>query len=143
MKPTREQARAAGHRDGIPKDAAMKPTLEQERAADAWKQAQGQGKDYVNLAKGLPALIMNSGLMQVMAFLHEKGQKSSQAHCKELGQQLRTWLKFRFPNVVTNDDFKSFMEALMEAESATYQHITAEAYAWLRWVRQIAAAVNA
>ena len=121
----------------------MKPTLEQQRAADAWKQSQKQGKEYVNLAKGLPALIMNSGLMQVTAFLHEKGAKPSQNHCEVLAQHLRTWLKARFPSVIMKDDFKSFMEALMKAPPATYQHITAEAYAWLRWVRQIAAAVNA
>lgn len=121
----------------------MKPTLEQQRAADAWKQSQKQGKEYVNLAKGLSALIMNSGLMQVTAFLHEKGKKSSQAHCEVLGSHLRAWLKARFPSVIMKDDFKSFMEALMKAPPATYQHITAEAYAWLRWVRQIAAAVNA
>lgn len=36
-------------------------TLDQRRAADAWRCAQGKGKDYANLAKGLPALIMNSG----------------------------------------------------------------------------------
>ena len=50
-----------------------KLTLEQQRAQDAWKKADEgigrHGKDYVNDAKGLPALIMNSGLMQVMAFL--------------------------------------------------------------------------
>lgn len=120
----------------------MAITLEQLRATDAWNQAQNQGKEYVNLAKGLPALIMNSGLMQVIAFLHEKGHKSSQGHCKVLGQHLRTWLKSRFPSDITKDDFPSFMEALMKAQPATYQHITAEAYAWLRWVRQIAAAVN-
>lgn len=121
----------------------MAITLEQLRAADAWKQSQGRDKEYVNLAKGLPALIMNSGLMQVMAFLHEKGRKASQAHCEVLGQHLRTWLMARFPKDILKDDFKSFMEALMKAEPGTYQHITAEAYAWLRWVRQVAAAVNA
>ena len=147
MKPTLEQERAAGHRAGIPKDAAMKPTLEQERAADAWKRSQNQGKDYVNLAKGLPALIMNSGLMQVMAFLYEKSggeKRNKQTYCAEMGDHLRSWLKNRFPQVFTSDDFKTFMQALMqETPPATYQHITAEAYAWLRWVRQIAAAVNA
>jgi CRISPR/Cas system CMR-associated protein Cmr5 small subunit len=44
--------------------------------------------------KWLPALIMNNGLMQGMAFLHEKGQKVSQKHCAFLGQQLRAWLKW-------------------------------------------------
>ena len=63
----------------------MAVSLEQQRAADAWKQSKHKGKDYVNLAKGLSALIMNSGLMQVLAFLHEKGGK--QTHCKILDEQ--------------------------------------------------------
>ena len=55
----------------------MVQTLEQKRAQHAGDKARegirNHGKDYVNDAKGLPALIMNRGLMQVMAFLHEKG----------------------------------------------------------------------
>lgn len=122
----------------------MTITLEQQRAADAWKQSQGRGKEYVNLAKGLPVLIMNSGLMQVMAFLHEKGSKNSQAHCEVLGQQLRTWLKNRFPQQIRGAEFAPFMESLLTIRNPQdFQMITAEAYAWLRWVRQIAAAVNA
>lgn len=120
----------------------MAATLEQQRAADAWKNSQGCGEEYVNLAKGLPALIMNSGLMQVMAFLHEKGRKGSQKHCEELGKQLRTWLQGRFPQKIRSAEFEPFMKTLMESESVTYQCITAEAYAWLRWVRQIAPAIR-
>ncbi len=120
----------------------MAVTLEQQRAADAWKKAQGCEKDYVNLAKGLPALIMNTGLMQVMAFLHEKGSKNSQRHCAVLGDHLRGWLQLRFPQQIKSADFPAFMDALMKAEPRTFQQITAEAYAWLRWMRQIAAAVT-
>ena len=72
------------------------PTLEQQRAQDAWEKCADYTKDHVNLAKGLPALIMNSGLMQVLAFLHEKGQKNSQRHCEELATHLRAWLNYRF-----------------------------------------------
>ena len=32
------------------------------------------------------------------------------------------------------------MEALMKAKPSDYQAITAEAFAWLRWMRQMAAA---
>jgi CRISPR-associated protein Cmr5 len=111
-------------------------TLEQRRAADAWQRAQGTTSGYVNLAKGLPALIMNSGLLQVMAFLEEKGGSASQAHCRTLGQHLRDWLHQRFPAVPA--DFRGFMEALMRADPATFREVTAEAFAWLRWVRQVA-----
>lgn len=112
------------------------PTLEQQRAAHAWKKAQGRGNDYTNLAKGLPALVMNSGLMQVMAFLNAK----SGAHHKQMEADLRDWLGRRFP--VLKGDFGTFMERVMASEPAVFQQITAEAMAWLRWSRQMAAAAN-
>ena len=119
----------------------QKQTLEQQRARDAWDKAQDCGKDYVNLAKGLPTLIINSGLMQVMAFLHEKGKGSnSDNHHAKLAKHLRSWLHQRFPKVPT--EFTGFMEALMQADPQTYQDITTEAFAWLRWMRQMAPARN-
>ena len=127
----------------------MAQTMEQKRAADAWKAAtQGVSPAmldaYGKLAKGLPALIMNSGLLQVLAFLHEKGGggRGSQAHCDLLGQHLRAWLVQRFPEL-KSADFGPFMQALMKAEPRTFQHVTTEAFAWLRWVRQMAPAVRA
>jgi CRISPR-associated protein Cmr5 len=115
-------------------------TLDQQRTADAWQcaQAQSQSKEYVNLAKGLPALIMNSGLLQVMAFLEEKGPK--QQHCSVVARDLRAWLRRRFAEVP--EDFAGFMRALMNADSSKFQAITAESLAWLRWLRQLAAAIS-
>lgn len=115
----------------------MTMTLEQQRAQNAWTCVQDRNSDYKNLAKGLPALIMNSGLMQVMAFLHEKSNRN--AHCATLEGQLLHWLNERFKDKVPAA-FEDFMQALTKADSATYQAVTAEAYAWLRWVRQMAAA---
>ncbi len=120
----------------------MTPTLEQQRAADAWNKSLRCSQEYMNLAKGLPALIMNSGLMQVMAYLHEKGAKEPQRHCRDLGQHLRAWLKHQFPSQIPQEDFAVFMEALLKAEPRVYQDITAEAFAWLRWMRQMAAAAR-
>ena len=115
-------------------------TLEQQRAQDAWSKCERYLKKHVNVAKGLPALIMNSGLMQVLAFCHEKGQKESGRENEDVASHLRTWLQNRFPQLIQNSDFASFMEALMKAKPADYQAITAEAFAWLRWMRQMAAA---
>lgn len=134
-------------------------TLEQSRAKDAWDRSEGCSKEYMNLAKSLPALIMNSGLMQVMAFLHEKdssknsrgrdGGHRDPAFLREkdsgknsphgqLGKHLREWLHSRFPKV--GSDFEGFMQYMMQADPQTYQDVTAEAFAWLRWMRQMAAA---
>ena len=113
-------------------------TLEQQRAKDAWERSgvgvNGHvGKDYVNLSKSLPALIMNSGLMQVMAFLHQKGES---AHGR-IAADLRAWLHRRCG---TPEDFEPFMEAMLNAEPRRYQEVTTETFAWLKWLRQMAAA---
>ena len=109
------------------------PTLEQQRARDAWERCADCPKDYADRAKALPALIMNSGLMQVMAFLHEKGGTHEM-----LADHLRDWLHRRFDALPK--DFTGFMKALFEAKPPTYQAVTAEAFAWLKWLRQMAAA---
>ena len=61
----------------------MAQTLEQLRAQDAWNKCEKYSKEQVNIAKSLPALIMNSGLMQVLAFAHQKraNMKSSLGNC--------------------------------------------------------------
>lgn len=131
--------------------AAARLTLEQERAQHAWacaeqakKQLGEDYKKYVNLAKGVPALIMNSGLMQVLAFLHEKSLDNKAGSPKPgdphtlLGQHLRSALHKRFDALPA--DFEGVMNSLMKAESRHFQAVTAEAFAWLRWLRQMAAA---
>lgn len=110
-------------------------TLEQQRAQDAWDKCATYTKEHVNVAKGLPALIMNSGLMQVLAFCHEKGGAN-----EVVAQHLRAWLGKRFNGVDPDPGFDLLMQELMRAQPADYQAITAEAFAWLRWMRQMAAA---
>jgi len=113
------------------------PTMEQKRAKHAWKKAQEgvekYDKGYVNDAKGLPALIMNSGLMQVMAFLESKEDRH-----RLLGAHLRDWLHTSYK---TPKEFKGFMEEMLEVDSRLFQAINSEAFAWLRWLRQFAAAL--
>ena len=115
-----------------------KQTLEQKRAEHAWKKAEeglhNHDKDYVNDAKGLPALIMNSGLMQVMAYLHGKGGRH-----ETIAEHLRDWLH---EQCKTPTKFDAFMQYLMNAGSREYQAITTEAFAWLKWLRQMASARN-
>lgn len=112
-----------------------KQTLEQQRAESAWLSSQGYEKDQVNAAKGYPTLIMNSGLMQTLAFSHEK----EKAH-EQISQALRDWLAERFPNNFENSEFNTVMQALMIATPSEYKAIHTEALAWLRWLRQMAAA---
>ena len=113
-------------------------TLEQQRAQYAWQMAQKgvttHGKDYVSTCKGLPALIMTSGLMQTMAFLEYKGGRHGL-----LGQQIRNWLHEHYH---TPESFEAFMQAMFMADSATYQKVNAEVFALLKWLRHFAAAVE-
>mgnify|MGYP005844154819 CR=1 FL=1 len=113
----------------------MAQTLEQRRAQDAWEVCAKYEKEHVNIAKGLPALIMNSGLMQVLAFAHEKGKQH-----EVVATDLRSWLSNRFSKVITKPEFKDVMQDLMKAEPQEYQAINTEALAWLKWLRQMAAA---
>ncbi|HXF91727.1 MAG TPA: type III-B CRISPR module-associated protein Cmr5 [Nitrospiraceae bacterium] len=110
-------------------------TLEQQRAQDAWRCTKDYKKDHANVAKSLPALIMNSGLMQVLAFCHEKGDAY-----EVVAQQLRAWLNKRFNGVDRDPGFDVFMQDLMNASPRDFQTITAEAFAWLKWLRQMASA---
>lgn len=110
-------------------------TLEQQRAQDAWDKSATYGKEHVSIAKSLPALIMNSGLMQVLAFCHEKGGTN-----EIVATHLRAWLARRYAGIDRDPGFAPFMEMLMKATPADYQAITTEAFAWLRWLRQMAPA---
>jgi CRISPR-associated protein Cmr5 len=120
------------------------PSLDQERAAYAWAKVQKCSKDYENLAKAAPALIMNNGLMQTLAFFRAKGKE----HHIRLNEHLCEWLGKRFRGVAhfpvndRNPDFESIMPALHHAEPLIYRRATEEALAVLRWIRQFASAVR-
>ena len=129
----------------------MKPTMEQQRAAFAWAASErgiaAAADKYTKLAKGAPALIMGSGLMQTLAFLRDKGEAQHQ----QLLQHLLEWLAQRFDGEATlhaqhpfprsnQADFERLMQALFHAKAQQYQRATEEAMMVLRWIRQLAAA---
>lgn len=112
-----------------------KLSLEQRRAQHAWEKALAgvhqYNKDYVNVAKAVPALIMNSGLMQVLAFLNGKDPKH-----RLVAEHLHDWLHQQHGLPA---EFGACMEALMQDTGPReFQAITAEALAWLKWLRQMA-----
>lgn len=151
------------------KEQKLRPeTLEQRRAQNAWNVCADYTEKHVNFAKGLPALIMNSGLMQVLAFCHEKGKKAGGKEYEVVAADLRTWLASQKigplaePSFIKEAEtrqkelerakneeekqqiqrriFETFMQALMQSSPHDYQRINAEAFAWLKWLRQMAAA---
>lgn len=118
-------------------------TLDQQRAAYAWKAISEVPpalvkKEYTNLAKATPTLIMSSGLMQTLAFLKAK---DGDEHRMVLAHILR-WLATRF-SMGDSLSFEMAMKALHLSDSATYMQLTNETMALLRWVRQFADARKA
>lgn len=129
----------------------MKESLDQKRARFAWEMVQKQSSEYTKLAKGAPALIMQSGLMPVLAFYRDKGgekDRKTKTHHDWLLAHLCEWLYQQFKPRINGKEFPAVMTALMgdpkgdAAEHARfYQQATAEVMALLRWIRHFAAAV--
>ena len=119
-----------------------KMTLEQKRSQAAWAMAQEgiarAASEYTNLAKAAPALIMNNGLMQTLAFYADKDK----AHHKALAGQLRRWITFRSSGVDKDPGFAQQMDELLRENSTRYRQATEESLLLLRWIRQFAAALN-
>ncbi len=123
--------------------------LDQRRAAYAWEKVQGCSKEYENLAKSAPALIMNNGLMQILAFFETKAKsKKSKDYYKQFNEHICEWLgkQFQhideFPKNKGEFNFKAIMTALYQSEPLVYRQATEEALALLRWIRQFAPAVR-
>lgn len=116
-------------------------TLEQQRAQFAWECAKEgtalASDEYRNLAKAAPALIMNNGLMQTLAFYQDKGKPQHLA----LAGQLRRWIMKRAGGNGQDPGFQSMMDILLRAQPDQYRQATDEALLILRWIRQFAAAL--
>lgn len=129
----------------------MARTLDQQRAAFAWecvtmRSAGKHWKEYRNLAKGAPALIMNSGLMPTLAFYQGKGKESDQAPWLLLDDVMRG-LFTRLENKKLDADkgrplFGAFIKSLQSENSHTYQRATDETLEILKWIRQFVDAVD-
>jgi len=111
-------------------------SLDQRRAAYAWQCVRGRNKDYENLAKAAPAMLMNNGLMQTLAFYQDKGKE----HHKALLEHILGWLKQQ--QIVPSDDYGEAMQALHSMNAADYRHASAEALEIVKWLRQLAPTVK-
>lgn len=122
----------------------MTQTLDQQRATLAWGYAkdgmtQQHAKAYKNLAKGAPALIMNSGLMPTLAFYN--GKKKDPA-AQQLMNDLMLGMVQRLKLQPAPRDFSSFMQILQQCESRDYLRYTDEALELLKWIRQFVDALD-
>lgn len=124
-------------------------TLDQQRAEYAWQAAQRAAQEglidkYTNLAKSVASLIMNSGLMQTLAFLQSKKDEQHDILLHDLCQWLGRTLGdaglangSRFPTA-QQASFDKVMNALYQAPSDLYMRANSETMALLRWLRQLA-----
>jgi CRISPR-associated protein Cmr5 len=116
-------------------------TLEQRRSEAAWRFSQegvALSEQYKDLAKAAPALIMNNGLMQTLAFYADKDKP----HHRALAGHLRRWIMVRDGHPEIDPGFQVFMGGLLNANSSRYRQATEEALLLLRWIRQFAAALG-
>ncbi len=114
--------------------------LEQRRAARAWEKVQACSNAYTNLAKSAPALIMNNGLMQTLAYYESKAK--GRDHHRLLCEHICSWLEEQgFSTKTGNPLFERVMESLHGSSSQDYRRATEEALTILRWIRQFASAL--
>lgn len=121
-------------------------TLEQDRAASAWKNIEDVEKDYGNnekgkkeygsLVRGLPAMILSDGLAQTLAFLLAKS-KSGESKSHTLAyKQLSDYVCQRL------DANPDLLKWVLEQSSGDYRRAATEALAYLHWLKRFAEAKN-
>ena len=119
----------------------MSQTLDQVRSSLAWEYAKKgmkeHGKAYKSLAKGAPALIMNSGLMATLAFYKNKDKAALQL----LNDLCGGLVARRRPNPAPRD-FAGLMDLLQKMPSSEYLGYTDESLEILKWIRQFVDAVE-
>ena len=121
-------------------------TLQQHRAADAWKciadveevKNNDTRKEYGSLVRSLPAMIQRDGLGSMMAFLDAKAKKSDPY--KLVGGHLSGWV---LGQLAEKDEVLTDLSPwILQQDSTTYRRATAEAQAYLLWLKRFAEAKN-
>ncbi len=150
-------------------EAAKLQTMDQRRAEYAWECVKRHAsKDYANLAKSMPAMVMTSGLMPTLAFLHGKGEAEHHTllgHIvfwlsrqgileKEISEkETAYWESIRAVDsknrrereeaeMVLAAFFREIMDDFHGRSSLEYQRATEEALAILKWIRHFADAAK-
>jgi len=115
-------------------------SLEQKRAEAAWENVQGteaNKEKYCQAVKGAMADIQINGLGQAMAFWNAKGKKPSEAHYKQLMENVSDWVMKRVKPAET----RSLLDwVINSASTEEYRRATSEAMAFLAWLKRFAEA---
>lgn len=115
-------------------------SLEQDRAKSAWKVVADYKKAHADkeaqtklraLAQGAPADIQIAGLGQTLAFWHAKHE----THHSTLFDAVSIWVKGQ---INWADDLNLLRWITEKADTNDYRRATAEALAYLKWVKYFA-----
>lgn len=120
-------------------------SLEQNRAQFAWekvKAARARGNDfaqkYGQLARSAATEVQTNGLAQTLAFWRAKGKGNPNDEHQVIYQDVSTWVlqQMKLSNL------KSLLEWITDAKTSTnqYRQATAEAMAFLQWLKRFAEA---
>ncbi len=119
--------------------ASQQQTLEQQRAQQAWndiqsvvKRSDDFKKKYGSLARRVPMLVLTNGLGQTLAFLRAKGNEHT-----TLLEHLSTWT---MSQVAPGASERDLLTWVLNNDSAAYRRATAEALAYLTWLKRFAEA---
>jgi CRISPR-associated protein Cmr5 len=116
-------------------------SLEQERAKAAWERViEVKGKPYAakynQLARGAAADIQANGLGQTLAFWRAKGRNEGEEHHRVVFDHVSDWVRQRLR--FTEPDLLQWV--MGTADTDGYRRATAEAIAFLVWLRRFAEA---
>ena len=116
-------------------------SLEQKRAAAAWAKVvnaryQDYREKYGQLAKSAPAEIQSNGLGQTFAFWRAKGKHQLTDEHEVLYRDVSDWVKSQLH--VTQSDLLEWV--MGQASTDEYRRATAEAMAFLGWLKRFAEA---
>lgn len=122
----------------------LQQTLDQERARQAWDAIQHiKGKDfekkYGSLVRRVPMLVLMNGLGQTLAFLRSKG-KDTATNTNEhvvLFEHLSDWTMRK---VSCDNPSENLLDWICHNNSIAYRQATAEALAYLVWLKRFAEA---
>lgn len=119
----------------------MPQTLDQQRARAAWAatEAADVKTAYASLCSGAPVMILTNGLGPALAFWLAKGKDE---HTR-LTNALAAWLLRTGEDADTGKKGRDLMKELTEADANAYRRHTAEALAYLNWLKRFADARRA
>ncbi len=129
---------------------SLQRTLEQERAKKAWAwvnevKGQSYAKEYGSLARGAPANIQVNGLGQTLAFWRAKGFERGKPKNNgnnapyQLFNHVSTWVGSCLKLKAESD--KDLLSWIINAATTDeYRRATAEAMAFLSWLKRFAEA---